>query len=86
MDIKETDWGKSLDKKRWYRCNASPSPHPQAMPDIYKSTKLRIHNNTVRAYRQYYVNDKKDIAKWERGRPMPDWYTNKIYKMENDDA
>ena len=63
--------------------NYFKTPHPQAMPDIYKSTKLRIHNNTVRAYRQYYVNDKKDIAKWERGRPMPDWYTNKIYKMEN---
>ena len=29
---------------------------------------------TVRAYRQYYVNEKKDIAKWEKSRPMPDWY------------
>jgi len=80
MDLRETDWG-TLQYKPM-----EMTPHPQAMPDIYKSTKPRIHNNTVRAYRQYYVNDKKDIAKWERGRPMPDWYTNKIYKMENDDA
>ena len=77
MDLRETDWG-TLQYKPM-----EMTPHPQAMPDVYKSTKLRIHNNTVRAYRQYYVNDKKDIAKWERGRPMPDWYTNKIYKMEN---
>ena len=59
------------------------TPHPQCMPDEYKSTELRIHSNTVRAYRRYYVNDKKDIAKWEKGRPMPDWYDvgNDYYKM-----
>ena len=59
------------------------TPHPQCMPDEYKSTELRIHSNTVRAYRRYYVNDKKDIAKWEKSRPMPDWYDvgNDYYKM-----
>ena len=59
------------------------TPHPQCMPDEYKSTELRIHSNTVRAYRRYYVNDKKDIAKWEKSRPMPDWYLlgNDYYKM-----
>ena len=54
--------------------------HPQCMPDEYKSTELRIHNNSVRAYRRYYVNDKKDIAKWEKGRNAPDWYVNKKVK------
>ena len=59
------------------------TPHPQCMPDEYKSTELRIHSNTVRAYRRYYVNDKKDIAKWEKSRPIPDWYDvgNDYYKM-----
>ena len=59
------------------------TPHPQCVPDEYKSTELRIHSNTVRAYRRYYVNDKKDIAKWEKSRPMPDWYLlgNDYYKM-----
>ena len=56
------------------------TPHPQCMPDEYKSTELRIHSNAVRAYRRYYVNDKKDIAKWEKGRNAPDWYVNKKVK------
>ncbi len=59
MDIRETDWG-TLQYQDMER-----TPHPQCMPDEYKSTELRIHSNTVRAYRRYYVNDKKDIAKWE---------------------
>ena len=57
------------------------TPHPQCMPDEYKSTELRIHSNTVRAYRRYYVNDKKDIAKWEKSRPMPKWFTQESYKL-----
>ena len=77
MDLRETDWG-TLQYQDMER-----TPHPQCMPDEYKSTELRIHSNTVRAYRRYYVNDKKDIAKWEKGRPMPDWYDvgNDYYKM-----
>ena len=57
------------------------TPHPQCMPDKYKSTELRIHSNAVRAYRRYYVNDKKDIAKWEKSRPMPKWFTMESYKL-----
>ena len=77
MDIRETDWG-TLQYQ-----DMEMTPHPQCMPDEYKSTGLRIHNNAVRAYRRYYVNDKKDIAKWEKSRPMPDWYDvgNDYYKM-----
>ena len=47
------------------------TPHPQCMPDEYK-----IRVSPVLAYRKYYVNDKKDIAKWEKSRPMPIWYAN----------
>ena len=77
MDLRETDWG-TLQYQ-----DMEKTPHPQCMPDEYKSTELRIHSNTVRAYRRYYVNDKKDIAKWEKSRPMPDWYDvgNDYYKM-----
>ena len=77
MDLSKTDLG-TLQYQ-----DMEMTPHPQCMPDKYKSTELRIHSNTVRAYRRYYVNDKKDIAKWEKGRPMPDWYDvgNDYYKM-----
>ena len=77
MDLRETDWG-TLQYQ-----DMEKTPHPQCMPDEYKSTELRIHSNAVRAYRRYYVNDKKDIAKWEKSRPMPDWYLlgNDYYKM-----
>ena len=66
------------------------TPHPQCMHDEYKeqdgffSPEVAI----VRAYRQYYVNEKKDIAKWEKSRPMPDWYaqwmTIQKKKMEDE--
>ena len=54
------------------------TPHPQCMPDEYKC------DDSVLAYRKYYVNDKKDIAKWEKSRPAPDWYTNKKYRTGYD--
>ena len=49
------------------------TPHPQCMPDEYKS------DDPVRAYRQYYNFNKKDIAKWEKSRPIPDWFGIKNY-------
>jgi len=52
------------------------TPHPQCMPDEYKCAS----DDAVLAYRKYYVNDKKDIAKWDKSRPAPDWYTNKKVK------
>lgn len=41
-----------------------------AMPDEFK------HKNAVKAYRKYYVGDKAAIAKWNRGRPAPRWFSN----------
>jgi len=53
------------------------TPHPQCMPDEYKCTEGTYNSlefAPVLAYRQYYVNAKKDIAKWEKSRSMPSWY------------
>ncbi|CAB4124154.1 hypothetical protein UFOVP49_34 [uncultured Caudovirales phage] len=41
---------------------------PLAMPDDVK-----VEGNPVESYRQYYINRKKDIARWTR-RPQPDWW------------
>lgn len=40
---------------------------PQAMPDYCKN------KNVVEAYRCYYINEKKDFARWTR-RPVPKWF------------
>ena len=68
-----------LGRTPWKKLKLAPTkmiPHPQCMPDIYKEQDgfFPPEVATVRAYRQYYVNEKKDIAKWEKSRPMPDWY------------
>jgi hypothetical protein len=76
MDIRETDWGTLQYKPT---CG---TPHPQCMPEKYKCA----FDAAVLAYRKYYVNDKKDIAKWEKSRPAPDWYDvgNDYYKMREE--
>ena len=74
MDIRETDWG-TLQYQDMER-----TPHPQCMPEEYKCAS----DESVLAYRKYYVNDKKDIAKWEKGKDAPDWYTNKKYRTGYD--
>jgi len=56
------------------------TPHPQCMPDEYKCAS----DDAVLAYRKYYVNDKKDIAKWKKSGLMPDWYANKKYRTGYD--
>jgi hypothetical protein len=44
------------------------SEPPQAMPEDCK-----VQNNSIRAYRNYYVKYKQHFAKWT-GRPVPEWY------------
>lgn len=44
------------------------TPHAQAMPDQYKN------ENAVTAYRNYYLHEKKDFAKWKMGN-VPTWWT-----------
>ena len=41
----------------------------QAMPEVYKDPQ-----DTVAAYRAYYMGDKKRFAKWSKSRKTPDWY------------
>lgn len=42
---------------------------PQCMPDTFKD------DDTVQAYRQYYRGGKAHIAKWNKSRPAPLWWT-----------
>tara|TARA_Y100000004_G_C8884202_1_gene398963 strand:- start:799 stop:1038 length:240 start_codon:yes stop_codon:yes gene_type:complete len=43
---------------------------PQCMPDEYK-----VENDTVAAYRNYYIQDKYRFAKWHKGYDKaPPWW------------
>lgn len=53
----------------WFIPAGPLTQHPQAMPEQY-----RIPDDSVRAYRRYYINDKARFAKWERGRQAPIWF------------
>tara|TARA_R100000306_G_C4347777_1_gene128490 strand:+ start:313 stop:831 length:519 start_codon:yes stop_codon:yes gene_type:complete len=49
-----------------------PLPFPQCMPDQYK-----VEGNPVQAYRNYYKAEKAYFAKWNRGTPSPEWWSEK---------
>ena len=73
---------KSTSMARWFTHNA-PSNLPdtictkfaQAMPEVYKNT------DAVKAYRAYYVGDKRRFAKWSNGK-TPKWFLD---ECENHD-
>jgi hypothetical protein len=44
------------------------TPFAVAMPD-----RCKITNDPVKCYRYYYIAEKFNFAKWERGRDCPDW-------------
>ena len=46
---------------------------PQCMPDNCK------HDNTVEAYRNYYILEKNKIAKWKYSE-QPQWFTKGMYR------
>ena len=48
------------------------TPPPLCMPEIYHRP------DPVEAYRTYYATDKASIARWERNRPAPEWFTARI--------
>ncbi len=50
------------------RSGSARTPFVQAMPDDYK------RDDAVQAYRNYYLNEKKDIATWDWGREPPFWW------------
>lgn len=45
---------------------------PQCMPDQYKC------DDTVQAYRTYYMHEKSSFAKWDKTRAQPWWYSDKF--------
>jgi len=45
-------------------------PFPQAMPDTFK-----VIGDPVLAYRQFYLGDKDNFAKWTK-RDIPEWFIN----------
>ena len=45
------------------------TPLPQSMPDQYK-----VEDDTVQAYRNYYLGEKAHFAKWNKGTVQPDWW------------
>jgi hypothetical protein len=47
------------------------TPFVQAMPEQYRN------EDPVKAYRDYYLNEKKSFAKWDKGTPAPEWWTIK---------
>ncbi len=53
-------FGNNLDKSLY-------TPFALCMPDEYKTS------DAVSSYRNYYMNDKRDIAKWTR-RDIPHWW------------
>ena len=53
--------------------NGSFSPPPQCMPEQYHC------NDTVEAYRKYYVGEKRDFCKWKT--QTPEWFTEKIKEL-----
>lgn len=48
------------------------TPFAQAMPEEYKDP------NPVKAYRTYYIKDKKDFSKWKMGN-TPEWFMNGLF-------
>lgn len=56
---------KNIGNKGW----SEPTP---AMPDDVKIT-----NDSIRSYRNYYIKNKTHLAKW-KNRPVPEWYNANI--------
>jgi len=54
------------------------TPFAQAMPDKYKKP------CAIEAYRDFYWNEKRKFAKWEKGREVPVWWYD-LEEKEFDD-
>jgi hypothetical protein len=48
-----------------------PAAHVLAMPDVYKC------DDPVEAYRNYYIHEKAQFARWSRGR-KPEWWPSDL--------
>ena len=58
--------------------NWCETPFAQAMPDKYKKP------CAIEAYRDFYWNEKRKFAKWEKGREVPVWWCD-LEEKEFDD-
>lgn len=62
-----------LNDLQWFLPDNLPdgefSEPPQAMPEY-----CQVPGDSVQAYRNYYINEKKDIAEW-RYSAIPEWFT-----------
>ena len=43
-----------------------------------------VEDNAVESYRNFYVVDKIRFAKWDRGRPTPQWWTSRVSNHRDD--
>ena len=59
---------KQVCSMHWMIPDGDRTPFALAMPDKYR------HDDAVTAYRDYYWCEKQRFAKWERGRPAPQWW------------
>jgi len=53
------------------------TPFAQAMPEKYK-----VKDDAVKAYKNYYINEKSRFAKWKYSE-VPDWYTEGLLELNN---
>lgn len=49
--------------------------HAICMPYEYKS------DNVVESYRNFYIHEKSNFAKWEKGTPTPKWFIEGIFHL-----
>lgn len=63
------------------------TPPPQCMPEDYRIPQTTPNanrwQNTVRAYREYYIQEKYRFAKWTTRLP-PEWYVKGLLAMDLD--
>lgn len=67
---------RQLEYSPWGMFDAGFWSPPQCMPDEYKQ------NNTVSAYRAYYLGDKRRFAKWSV-RSIPSWWRKGLTSLVN---
>lgn len=68
---------KSKDVILWCAKNIKKLQFPQTKKTCFaKCFDEKYHvGNARESYREYYLKEKKRIAKWEKGRPMPSWFS-----------
>lgn len=58
-----------------------PKPRRAELPAKAMPARYR-HRSAVKAYRDYYAAEKSSIARWNRGRPAPSWFTERVAALK----